>query len=105
MLELPGATRKLSSNLAKRMRLRSLQLMERCNPLGQALGWMAARPERRHLDRHWRHTPNKETNSWCRSTRVYLPRSKTRATQREPGPGSRKRWPSHVTQENTGATL
>ena len=29
-------TRKLSSNLAKRMRLRSLRLWERCHPLGQA---------------------------------------------------------------------
>jgi hypothetical protein len=28
-------TRKLSSNLAKRMRLRSLRLWERCHPLGQ----------------------------------------------------------------------
>jgi hypothetical protein len=38
MLELPGAPRKLSSNSAKRMRFRSLQLWERCNPLGQAVG-------------------------------------------------------------------
>ena len=34
MLKPPGATQKFSSNSAKRMRLRSLQLGERCNPLG-----------------------------------------------------------------------
>src|SRR5215831_12035137 len=44
MLELPDATQKLSSNSAKRARLRSLQLRERCNPPGQALAWTAARP-------------------------------------------------------------
>ena len=43
----PGATQKFSSNSAKRIRLHSLQLGERFNPLGQALGWTATRPERR----------------------------------------------------------
>jgi hypothetical protein len=43
----PGATQKFSSNSAKRIRLHSLQLRERFNPLGQALGWTATRPERR----------------------------------------------------------
>jgi tetratricopeptide (TPR) repeat protein len=51
---------------------------------GQALGWTAARPERRSFDRHWRRSPTEETNCLCRSTKVYLPRSKLRATQREP---------------------
>jgi hypothetical protein len=51
MLELPAAMVKLSSNSAKRMRLHSLQLMERCDPLGPWLGWMAARLEGRSFDR------------------------------------------------------
>src|SRR5215472_10289915 len=61
MLELLGATRKLSSNSAKRMRLRSMQLMVRWNPLGQALGSTATRPERCSFDRRWRRSPTKET--------------------------------------------
>src|SRR5262249_9089896 len=70
MLELPDATRKWSSNSAKRMRFRSLQLLEHCTPLGQALGWTATRPERRSFDRHWRRTPTKEANCLCRSTKL-----------------------------------
>jgi len=38
MLELPGATLKLSSNSGCRMRLRCVQRQARFNPLGQALG-------------------------------------------------------------------
>src|SRR6516162_1728013 len=50
----PGATQKFSSNSAKRIRLHPLQLGERCNLLGQALGWTATRPERRRFDGRWR---------------------------------------------------
>ena len=81
MLELPGATRKLPSSSAKRMRSRSLQLWEPCNPLGQALGWTATKPERRSFDGHWRRTPTKGTNTLCRSSKAYLPKSKLRATR------------------------
>src|SRR5215467_2436838 len=63
------------------MLLRYMQPLARCNPLGQAPGWTAARTARRSFDRRWRRTPTKEVNSLCRSTKVYLPRSKPRTTQ------------------------
>src|SRR5262249_3394719 len=57
-------------NSAKRMRLRTTQFRERCNPLGQALGWTAAIPERESFARRWRRgRPRKQTR------RTVLPRS------------------------------
>ena len=51
--------------------------------------WVSARLVDREtgvtsFDKCWRRTPTKETKSSCRSTKVWLPRSKLKATRREP---------------------
>jgi hypothetical protein len=81
-----GAARRDAEIVVKLSQENALTLYAAWGALESA--WASARLDGREtgrsFDGHWRRTPTKETNSWCRSFAVYLPRSKLRTTQTEP---------------------